>query len=176
MSKNLVFNLLILTLFLIIVIIIYGGTNKNQIINHAITKNNFTIYGTAKIIDGDSIIINKYEIRLFDIDAPEYTQLCFDKNNHQYNCGKESLSYLKTITKNAKLECHIVGKDTYDRYLATCFNGKNNINAKMISAGWAVIYNNPSEYYNLMLQAKLAKKGLWQGKFLEPRIFRKHNR
>ena len=176
MSKNLRLSILIISITLIIVIIAYRNINKNQIIHNSIGKNNFTISGKAKIIDGDSIMIKKYEIRLFDIDAPEYNQICLDNNDKEYNCGSKATLYLKELTKNTKLQCRVSGRDYYDRYLATCFKNKININEKMISEGWAVIYNNPSEYYHLMLKAKLEQKGLWQGKFLEPKQFRKQNR
>ena len=39
------------------------------------------ISGKVKIIDGDSIRIEKHRIRLLGIDAPEMKQLCKDKNN-----------------------------------------------------------------------------------------------
>ena len=36
-----------------------------------------------KVIDGDSIVLNGTEIRLEGIDAPEYKQICHDKNNQK---------------------------------------------------------------------------------------------
>ena len=120
-------------------------------------------------------MIDNYEIRLFDIDAPEYKQTCQDKNQKQYKCGLKALLFLKEITKNKSLNCHVVSKGFYDRYLSTCFDGSININAKMISSGWAVTYNNPSKYYNLMLAAKIKKLGIWQGSFIEPKQYRKIN-
>lgn len=176
MSKNLSIFLLLSTIFAIFVIITYSTFNKKQIIPHAIAKDNFIVSGKAKIIDGDSIVIKKYEMRLFDIDAPEYNQTCQDEQEKKYNCGAKSTTYLRKLTKDKKLKCHIVGKDYYNRYLATCFDDKKNINATMISSGWAVIYNNPSKYYSLMLEAKLEKRGIWQGSFLEPKQFRKLNK
>ena len=34
------------------------------------------ITGIAKVIDGDTILINKKKVRLFGIDAPEWDQKC----------------------------------------------------------------------------------------------------
>ena len=174
MSKNFTFYLLFSTLSIILLII--NSNKKDIFLNQSIADNNFIISGKAKIIDGDSIMINKNEIRLFDIDSPEYKQICHDNKDNIYECGIAALTYLKKLTLDKKLNCHIVGKDYYDRYLATCFDKKININAQMIASGWAVTYNNPSKYYPLMLKAKISKIGLWQGKFLEPKQYRKLHR
>jgi Micrococcal nuclease (thermonuclease) homologs len=73
------------------------------------------ILGKAKVIDGDTIKINKKKIRLFGIDAPEKEQICtkayinffifnFQKN---YKCGKESTLALLKKLKNKKVKCII---------------------------------------------------------------------
>ena len=55
-----------------------------------------TIVGLAKVIDGDTIIINKTKIRFGGIDAPESyfkgkTQTCFMiASNEEFLCGKKS--------------------------------------------------------------------------------------
>ena len=70
------------------------------------TSNDKTISGKAKVIDGDTIKINKKKIRLFGIDAPEKKQICkkiyisFFIFNFQkdYKCGEEStLALLKKL-------------------------------------------------------------------------------
>ena len=96
MSKNHSLYLLIL-LSGIIFIIFYNKNNKsnNSYLDKEITENNFEVTGKAQIIDGDSILINQYEIRLYDIDAPEYKQNCKDKNKKKYKCGIKSMLHLK---------------------------------------------------------------------------------
>ena len=62
-----------------------------------------TITGIAKVIDGDTILINKKKIRLFGIDAPEWDQKCqkiwltisFFSFNKDYFCGEISTNRLK---------------------------------------------------------------------------------
>ena len=61
------------------------------------------IAGIAKVIDGDTILINKKKIRLFGIDAPERDQKCqkiwltisFFSFNKDYFCGEISTNRLK---------------------------------------------------------------------------------
>jgi endonuclease YncB( thermonuclease family) len=177
MSKNITYRLFII--FLLVIIIPFNINKKNSFVNKSIANDDFMILGIAKIIDGDSIIVSNKEIRLHGIDAPEYKQKCHDKNHILYKCGITALNYLKKVTKNKKLKCYISGKDYYERYLSTCFykQEKNwhNINAQMISSGWATSYSNKSKYYPLMLKAKLNKIGIWQGKFLNPKQYRKLN-
>ena len=177
MSKNITYKLFFP--FLLVILPPVNSNKKIFFINKSIAHNHFTISGKAKIIDGDSIIINKKEIRLYGIDAPEYKQICYDKNNQPYKCGITALNYLKKTTKNKKLKCYISGKDYYDRYLSTCFYQQkekwHNINEQMVNSGWATSYSNKSKYYPLMLKAKLNKKGIWQGKFLNPKQYRKLN-
>ena len=55
-----------------------------------------TIYGKAKIIDGDTIHIGNSKIRLHGIDAPETKQKCI-KNSKKWNCGLESTRFLKNL-------------------------------------------------------------------------------
>ena len=55
-----------------------------------------TIFGKAKVIDGDTIHINKNKIRLHAIDAPETNQTC-DKNSEIWKCGLESTKFLKKL-------------------------------------------------------------------------------
>lgn len=44
------------------------------------------IEGKAEVIDGDSLRVDGTEVRLFGVDAPEYTQTCFD-NGAAVPCG-----------------------------------------------------------------------------------------
>jgi len=61
------------------------------------------ITGIAKVIDGDTILINKKKIRLFGIDAPERDQKCqkiwlkisFFSFKKDYFCGEISTNRLK---------------------------------------------------------------------------------
>ena len=56
-----------------------------------------TILGNAKVIDGDTIKINKISIRLYGIDAPEKNQICIGLSGESYNCGLSSTRFLKTF-------------------------------------------------------------------------------
>ncbi len=162
----------------IIVIIIFFN-KKDIFLTKELSKKNYIISGKIQeVVDGDSLEIKNYKIRLASIDAPEYKQLCFDQNKKQYKCGIRALRFLKTITHNKKVFCKIIKKDYYNRYLSKCFIEKNiDINSLMIEYGWAIRYNRKSaEYLKEENSAKQQKLGVWQGKFVTPKYWRRKNK
>lgn len=126
----------------------------------------------AKIIDGDSLEIGDNRIRLMGIDAPEYTQYCKNKDKTKYNCGIEAKNYLEQIINNATITCKVHKKDQYDRDLCTCYKDDLDINAEMVRSGYALVYLE-SPYHKEQREAKQNKRGLWQGHFMHPRLFRR---
>ena len=58
---------------------------------------NSNLYGTVKIIDGDSIEIKNEKIRFLGIDAFEKKQECSRKDGTKYKCGEEAILNLLTI-------------------------------------------------------------------------------
>ena len=145
------------------------------------------IIGVPRIVDGDTVHIREYKIRLEGIDAPEIRQKCkkerlkissiigfiFYKN---YNCGEVSKENLEAKVNKSKIKCISSSKDKYKRYLAKCFKEKINLNRWMVRNGHAVAYRRYSkEYIPDEDFAKENKLGLWQGKFLDPEKWRKLN-
>ncbi len=137
------------------------------------------IFGTARVIDGDTIEINKKRIRLLKIDAPESKQKCLDKNYIEYLCGEMSTAFLKKMIDGKKVECNSGEKDIYKRYLGNCKLGDININYEMVRGGMAIIYNlkdADEKLKSFEMEAKNNKLGVWQGAFEEPKQYRKKHR
>tara|TARA_B100001248_G_C27105476_1_gene328910 strand:+ start:97 stop:588 length:492 start_codon:yes stop_codon:yes gene_type:complete len=145
------------------------------------------IIGIPKIVDGDTVYINNYKIRLEGIDAPEMKQKCKKEKlkissiigftfYEDYYCGEHSKENLEAKVKGSNIKCISFTKDIYKRYLAKCFKGKINLNRWMVRNGHAVAYRRYSkEYVPDEDFAKENKLGLWQGKFLKPEKWRKLN-
>jgi endonuclease YncB( thermonuclease family) len=164
----------------VIIFFIISATNpkKINIPQEKSQKKYQVISGFAQIIDGDSLKINNVDIRLVGIDAPEYKQKCFDKNIKKYQCGLESMNFLKNLIAKQKVSCKYYKKDIYDRALGKCEVNNFNLNHGMVLEGWAILYNfsnSTQEMKNLEILAKKNKKGMWQGSFLEPKKYRKRN-
>ena len=98
------------------------------------------ISGIAKVIDGDTIRIEKKKIRFFGIDAPESKQLCqktwlsisFLSFNRDYPCGEISTNMLKSKINGKFITCKWTNKDRYKRFIAECFLDKTNFNAWLV--------------------------------------------
>ena len=141
------------------------------------------ILGNVKVIDGDTIKIDKKKIRLFGIDAPEKKQLCkkiflnflFLSFEKKYPCGRISTQKLKNLINNEIIKCYVEGKDRYKRKLAICFRNKLNINSWLVRNGHAVSYKKYSKkYLSEEIEAKNDKIGIWQGEFEMPWDWRKN--
>ena len=142
-------------------------------VNQAYAK---TIFGTAKIIDGDTIHIGNNKIRLHAIDAPEVDQKC-TKDNKKWRCGLESTRFLRKLIGNDQIQCDINGRDRYNRYIGVCYKNNINLNSEMVINGWAIAYRYySSDYIKEEKIAKSKKAGIWIGEFEEPYLFRKKNK
>ena len=142
------------------------------------------ITGYAKVIDGDTIRINSKKIRLHGIDAPEKKQSCkkpyltivffsFSKN---YLCGQVSTNKLIKKINNQIIKCKIKNVDRYNRLIGECYKKNKNLNAWLVSNGYAVAYRKYSKkYISDEMNAKNNKLGIWQGKFEMPWDFRRKN-
>ncbi len=145
------------------------------------------IIGIPKVVDGDTVHINNFKLRLEGIDAPEMRQTCKKEKlkissvigytfYEDYYCGKVSKKNLDGKINGSKIKCVSSSKDRYKRYLATCFKDEVNLNQWMVRNGHAVAYRRYSKKYILDEDfAKENKLGLWQGKFLNPEKWRKLN-
>ena len=140
------------------------------------------IEGRATVTDGDTIAVEGTDarIRLYGIDAPESGQTCDDASGKRYLCGTRAADYLaELIGRSGRVQCFEEDRDRYGRIVAECaVNGSTVINAEMVRAGWAVEYREYSDgrYDREEAEAKAAKRGIWQGRFVVPSKWRRGDR
>ena len=134
--------------------------------NLAYSSNSF---GSLRIIDGDTIILNSEKIRFYGIDTPEKKQKCEDKNGLLYPCGLIATNELKKIISSGKLFCKKRTNDRYGRSISICYINGKDINSLMVKSGWALAYRKYSkDYIDEENEAKEKKMGMWAGKFMAP--------
>lgn len=127
------------------------------------------LVGPATVIDGDSIIVAGRSVRLHGIDAPELDQT-FVWRGRDILCGTMALAALEALTAGIALRCQPVDHDQYGRIVAKCFSPAGiDLNRRMVSAGWALAYRRYStDYVDAENEARLARRGMWKGSFMNP--------
>ena len=129
----------------------------------------------VKVIDGDTIHLNKEKIRFSGIDTPEITQVC-NRNGEVIECGIEAKELLTNKISNNKVKCVKEGVDRYKRILAECFVNNQSLSKYLVREGYAFAYRKystkyiPDEDY-----AKKNKKGMWAMTFEYPWDYRRKN-
>ena len=135
------------------------------------------IFGTATVVDGDTIEVHGRRIRLHGIDAPESAQLCFTSDQVPWRCGQQAAIALQDQIGRSPVNCHGNGEDRYKRTIAVCFKGDENLNAWMVAQGWAVAYRQYSrDYVALEESASAAGVGIWSSRFVMPWDWRRGER
>lgn len=126
------------------------------------------ISGTGRPIDGDSLKVGEQEVRLFGIDAPEFTQVCA-RNGNPWACGTAAAAQLSKLVLGRPVTCVSMGKDRYGRILGRCSVGATDLNRTMVATGYALAYRRYStDYVSAEESAKVAKRGIWSGTFKLP--------
>lgn len=137
---------------------------------------NKTFSGNAFALDGDSLRVGDKEVRLFGLDAPEYSQTCFDGKKREYACGQVSRDFTVSLVGGKNVKCIYAQKDKYDRYLSKCWVDDISINEELVKNGMAIIYSFgeiDEKMESLENEAKANKVGLWRGAFQLPKDYRK---
>lgn len=135
------------------------------------------VFGTARIINGDTIQIGNRIIRLFGIDAPEPSQTCATRTGTSYRCGQKAALELRKMLGNSEVVCNIMEQNARGHAIGTCAVGPYDVGAAMISNGWAVAYRQFSGdvYVPYENNARSQQLGLWEGEFYMPWDWREHN-
>jgi len=86
-----------------------------------------TLEGVASAIDGDTIIINNYKIRLNGVSAPELNE----------EGGNEAKQAMQKILENKTIKCSLSGRKSYERYIGVCWIGAVDVGALLVLQGFA---------------------------------------
>jgi endonuclease YncB( thermonuclease family) len=134
----------------------------------------FEVAGQASVTDGDTIEIKGQRIRLFGIDAPEGGQTCQDSDGQEYRCGQRAALALDEEIASWTVFCDQRDVDQYGRIVAVCHAQDKDLNAWLVREGYAVAYREfSSDYVDEEQEAREAKRGLWNGMFINPANYRR---
>lgn len=108
--------------------------------------------GPAYVIDGDTVTIQKTQVRLWGIDAPEL--------NHPY--GKNAKWALMRLCKGHTLRAELTAEDAYGRTVAKCFlpDGRD-LSEELVKQGLAIDWPKFSGGKYSHLEVAGIRKKLW---------------
>ena len=92
-----------------------------------VRANPITLEGVASAIDGDTIIINNYKIRLNGVSAPELSE----------EGGNEAKQAMQKILENKTIQCSLSGRNSYESYIGVCWIGAVDVGALLVLQGFA---------------------------------------
>ena len=129
------------------------------------------LVGKVTVVDGDTLRIGDHIIRLWGVDAPAAQQIC-QLDGKPWACGDAARAALAGYVANRRVHCDLVGEqgEAAERS-ARCRVGHAELNGWLVQEGWALDTSNVDsdrEYVHLQNDAALARRGLWQGQFVEP--------
>ena len=106
----------------LLILFLFGFFSMN-----CLRANPITLEGVASAIDGDTIIINSYKIRLNGVSAPELSE----------KGGNEAKQAMQKILENQTIKCSLSGRRSYKRYIGVCWIGAVDVGALLILQGFA---------------------------------------
>lgn len=134
------------------------------------------VAGRSSVVDADTLEIHGTRIRLEGVDAPESSQRC-GAAGQEWACGQQAALALSDWIGDKPVSCRVNGSDRYQRKLARCTMDGQDMQAWLVSNGWAMAYRRYStDYVAAEEVAQAAKLGLWRGEFVMPWDWRKGER
>jgi endonuclease YncB( thermonuclease family) len=132
------------------------------------------LIGKASVVDGDTLELHGTRIRLSGIDAPESSQLCRADDSLQYRCGAKSAKELDAFIAKRTINCSPVNLDQYGRTVARCSVDGPDLGDWLVRNGLALDWPQYSKgkYDGAQREADHAGRGMWEGSYVEPWLFR----
>jgi len=127
-----------------------------------------------RIVDGDTLRLGDRMLRLYGVEAPQRGQFCTDPQGRLYDCGTAAAAELARLVGEQRLDCRVHGRDRFGRALGVCRAGELDLNAAMVTAGWALADGGAMPALAPMeAAARQAQRGLWAGGFEPPAHWRR---
>ncbi len=131
------------------------------------------ITGPARAIDGDTLAMGPFNIRLHGVDAPERRQRCATADGGAWDCGAAAADRLAALVAGRDVVCRSAEIDDYDRPIATCEAGGVDLGDALVAEGlaWAFVRYS-ADYAPREAEARKLGLGVWQADTAAPWAFR----
>jgi len=135
------------------------------------------VTGTVTVINGNTLEMQGQFIRLYGVDALDRQQVCRNGNNRLWPCGQQSIQALRQAIGGSPLRCEPLSRNNAGQIVAICKRSGDDINAWMISRGWAVADRTSTyDYLGAEQSAQSAGTGIWSSDFVMPILWRNGKR
>lgn len=114
---------------------------------------------SVRVVDGDTLRLGERTLRLSGLLSPERGQTCRTAGGVGFDCGATAAEALAQLVQGRDLSCHLRGRDSFGRPLGVCEAAGVEVNAALVSAGWALAGDSKLE--PLEVAARQAGRGLW---------------
>lgn len=132
-------------------------------------------FGSAEVVDGDTLRMGDIRFRLFGVDAVEADQTCL-RNGVEWQCGKDAVAALRGITEGKRVICNAKDEDAYGRIVAVCTANRYDLSEQMARMGLAIALEQFSQDYVAAVEAAKSRKvGIWGSEFELPSVYRDGN-
>lgn len=130
------------------------------------------ITGSARAVDGRTLVVAGQTIYLQGIDAPPASLICRD-GVWEYKCGEDSRKALDQVIASGPVDCEPVPSASGVIVGECRLEQGNDLGAAMIEAGWAVAdLRFSSRYLPQQAKARDESRGLWRNNFAFPEQWR----
>jgi endonuclease YncB( thermonuclease family) len=140
-------------------------------------EDHLRITGRARVIDANTIAFEDgAEVDISGgMDAPSLGQMGL-RDGALYPCGEEAAAFLRALIGDGPVTCYVNTKhgmtEGRDRRMrGRCLLGEARVDEAMVLNGWAV--SDHSSMNVLEIVARENGRGLWRGKFVAPKEWRK---
>ena len=133
------------------------------------------------VTDGDTFQLDHTIYRLDGIDAPEIDQTCLDQSGEVWPCGVKARDRLSEYIGNRTVHCEDKGPDPIYKHRRTGIcsieGDATTLNERLVREGWAIKFEpaTSGRFATEDADARVNRRGLWQGCFAEPRDLRRWN-
>ncbi len=114
---------------------------------------------SVRVVDGDTLLLGERALRLSGLLSPERGQTCRTANGVGFDCGATAAEALARLVRGHDLGCRVRGRDGFGRALGVCEAAGVEVNAALVSAGWALAGD--AGLAPLEQQARQDGRGLW---------------
>jgi endonuclease YncB( thermonuclease family) len=135
--------------------------------------------GDIRVVDGDTLRLGAFTVRLAGLDAPERGQDCQRADGTRFDCGEAAARHMASLVRRRAVSCDTIGRDRYGRAVGICRAEGTDLAEAMVASGWALAVPEGSRgqarYGMAEAQARSGRQGLWEGRFQTPESWRRGN-